>query len=207
MTLCDLKNDDYHKLVLAEIPEDKTKKSKLKVFKGIGMVSEHSLPGIPTSLVSFYTEEATPKTPSKKVLIFLGSIEILISFLFPLVIAASIGPDVLFYRNMKPYFKYTLPSLPINPLEIDIWRKVTYFAFTQNGVSFCIQIIFQLPIQVPENQGALIAELGTIPFEELTPQSQKLLGISESERDVSIIYILNSSENNLTWLSSLEIIK
>ncbi|CAD7083571.1 unnamed protein product [Hermetia illucens] len=168
MTLCDLKNDDYHKLVLAEIPEDKTKtKSKLKVFKGIGMVSEHSLPGIPTSLVSFYTEEATPKTP---------------------IIAASIGPDVLFYRNMKPYFKYTLPSLPINPLEIDIWRK--------------------LPIQVPENQGALITELGTIPFEELTPQSQKLLGISESERDVSIIYILNSSENNLPWLLlSLEIIK
>lgn len=40
------------------------------------------------------------------------------------VIAVAIGPSILFYRNMKPYYKYTVPSLPINPIEKEVWQKV-----------------------------------------------------------------------------------
>lgn len=41
-----------------------------------------------------------------------------------IVIAVSIGPAVYFYKNVKPYFKYTFPSLPVDPLEKEIWKKV-----------------------------------------------------------------------------------
>lgn len=40
------------------------------------------------------------------------------------MIAVAIGPAVYFYKNMKPFFKYTFPSLKIDPLEKEIWRKV-----------------------------------------------------------------------------------
>lgn len=40
------------------------------------------------------------------------------------VIAVAIGPAVYFYKNVKPYFKYTFPSLPVDPLEKEIWKKV-----------------------------------------------------------------------------------
>lgn len=43
---------------------------------------------------------------------------------FYAVIAIAIGPAVYFYKNMKPFFKYTFPSLKIDPLEKEIWRKV-----------------------------------------------------------------------------------
>lgn len=42
------------------------------------------------------------------------------------MIAVAIGPAIYFYKNMKPYFKYTFPSLSIDPLEKEIWRKVNY---------------------------------------------------------------------------------
>lgn len=36
----------------------------------------------------------------------------------------SVGPSILFYRNLKPYFKYTVPSLLIEPFEQEIWKKL-----------------------------------------------------------------------------------
>lgn len=81
-----------------------TPRSKLKAFKGTALVSEQLLPGIASSVESFYIDENIPRVP---------------------VVAVSVGSSVLFYRNMKPYFKYTLPSLPIDPLEDEIWRKVS----------------------------------------------------------------------------------
>lgn len=65
LTLVDLKNDDYFKLVIVEIPQSfKTdEKPKLKVFKGTTLVSEQSLPGIPSSLKSFYVDDNDPKLP------------------------------------------------------------------------------------------------------------------------------------------------
>lgn len=33
------------------------------------------------------------------------------------------GSDLLIYKNNKPYFKFTLPILPVIALEKEIWRK------------------------------------------------------------------------------------
>lgn len=49
---------------------------------------------------------------------------ITIEFLIETVIAVAIGSAVYFYKNLKPFFKYTFPSLTIDPLEKEIWKKV-----------------------------------------------------------------------------------
>ncbi|XP_059613859.1 Bardet-Biedl syndrome 1 protein [Phlebotomus argentipes] len=140
LTLCDLKNDNYHKLVAAEIPANLVSKSHLKVYKGTTLISEQGLPGIPVAVESLYTEEHEPKVP---------------------IIAVAVGPSVLFYRNMKPYFKYTLPGLEVESVEHDVWRK--------------------LPTERPENVRSLIASLRSVELSRLTVTSQRLIGMPDEE--------------------------
>lgn len=67
---------------------------------------------------------------------------------------------------MKPYFKYTIPELAVEPLEIEIWRK--------------------LPVERQENQNDLIEQLKTIESCNLTWLSLKLCRLPKDERDVSV---------------------
>lgn len=34
------------------------------------------------------------------------------------------GPDMLVYKNVKPYFKFTVPPMEVTPLEVDVWKKL-----------------------------------------------------------------------------------
>lgn len=68
---------------------------------------------------------------------------------------------------MKPYFKYTIPELTVEPLEIDIWRK--------------------MPVERPENQNDLIEQLKTMETSKLTWLSLKLCRIPKDGRDVRVI--------------------
>lgn len=67
LTLVDLKNDDYFKLVIVEIPQSirSEEKPKLKVYKGTTLVNEQTLPGIPSSLKTFYVDDNVPRLPGK----------------------------------------------------------------------------------------------------------------------------------------------
>lgn len=65
MSVCDLKNDDYYKLIAAEIPFSLVSKPRLRVYKGTQVVNEQLLPGIPSSVQSLYIDESQPKMPSK----------------------------------------------------------------------------------------------------------------------------------------------
>lgn len=136
-----MKNDNYFKLITGEIPIDFQSKSKLKVYKGTTLVSEQGIPGIPSAVETLYSDELEPKIP---------------------IIAVSIGASVLFYRNMKPYYKYTLSGLDVESLEMDIWRK--------------------LPVERPEKIESLICQLKTIEMSVMTPISQKLINLDEEER-------------------------
>lgn len=66
MTVCDLLNDGYFKLVVGEIPLtlDTKKPPRLRVYKGNQVVSEQGLPAVPSSVISFYIDEIEPKMPS-----------------------------------------------------------------------------------------------------------------------------------------------
>lgn len=65
MNVCDLKNDNYYKLIAAEIPFSLDTKPRLRVYKGTQVVHEQGLPGIPSSVQSLYIDESHPKMPSK----------------------------------------------------------------------------------------------------------------------------------------------
>lgn len=67
MSVCDLKCDNYFKLVAAEIPFSLDSKPRLRVYKGTQVIHEQMIPGIPSSVQSLYIEETQPKMPSEKV--------------------------------------------------------------------------------------------------------------------------------------------
>ena len=45
------------------------------------------------------------------------------SFVLSAVAVAS-GPYIFVYKNLRPYFKFTLPSLPVNPQEEGLWDQI-----------------------------------------------------------------------------------
>lgn len=139
LSMVDLKNDDYFKLVTVEIPQnfDSDVKPKLKVYKGTTLVSEQNLPGIPSNVQTLYVDDNQPKIPGANVSFLTVARDMfklkfdLFFFFFILlkVIAVAIGSAVYFYKNVKPYFKYTFPSSPVDPLEREIWKKVMCMAY------------------------------------------------------------------------------
>lgn len=67
MTLSDVQCDGYVRLLVADISleDDEEPSAKLKVFRGLQLKHEQSLPGIPTAIESLYTDETEPKTPGE----------------------------------------------------------------------------------------------------------------------------------------------
>ncbi|XP_058838064.1 Bardet-Biedl syndrome 1 protein homolog [Topomyia yanbarensis] len=158
LSLCDLKNDNYYQLVIVDIPLfDFDAKPKLKVYKGTNLTSEQNLPGIPSAVESLYINDQEPRIP---------------------IIAVAIGSSVLFYRNMKPYYKYSIPGLSIDPMEVDVWKK--------------------LPVERPENVDKLIESLRTLSLSQLTELSQQLLVMTEDKREN---FIQENADRQLERLS------
>ncbi|KAH8345705.1 hypothetical protein KR067_001832 [Drosophila pandora] len=145
LTLSDVQRDGYVRLLAADISLDETSQepsATLKVFRGLKLKQEQTLPGIPAAIASLYIDESEPKTP---------------------VIAVAIAESVLFYRNLKPYFKYTIPALDSEELEQEVWRK--------------------LPVVKTESYPALLDSLKDIEHAKLSRKSQRLLQLSEEERE------------------------
>ncbi|XP_062128230.1 Bardet-Biedl syndrome 1 protein homolog [Drosophila sulfurigaster albostrigata] len=144
MTLSDVQCDGYVRLLAADISleDDDEPSAKLKVFRGLKLKQEQSLPGIPTAIESLYIDETEPKTP---------------------VIAVAIAESVLFYRHMKPYFKYTVPALDAEELELEVWRK--------------------LPVMKTETHDELLQLLKEVDHAKLSRKTQRLLQLSGEERE------------------------
>lgn len=100
---------------------------KLKVYRGTGLLSESTLLDLPTGLVSFLMDLHEPRTPA---------------------IAVASGPFIYVYKNLRPYFKFTLPSLDVNPLEQDLWSQAREVSYTSNHthVFACLAINFIRPL-------------------------------------------------------------
>lgn len=106
-------------------------------------------------------------------------------FLFSiLVIAVSIGPSVLFYRNMKPYYKYTVPSLPINPIEKEVWQKVST-VLCRREVDLKFPFRLKLLTEKPENIESQVNQLRRLHIGELSRVSQKL--VTDPPADLQVL--------------------
>jgi Bardet-Biedl syndrome 1 protein len=95
--LADLYGDGDHKLLIADIDK------KLKVFKGTSIVSEHVLLEIPVALCCFYMDQNNPPSPA---------------------VAVASGANIFIYKNLKPYYKFSLPPLHVENLEIEVWNDL-----------------------------------------------------------------------------------
>uniref|UniRef100_W5LLH1 BBSome complex member BBS1 n=1 Tax=Astyanax mexicanus TaxID=7994 RepID=W5LLH1_ASTMX len=101
IALADLHGDGENKLVVGDLGTGASN-MKLKVYRGTGLLSENTLLDLPTGLVSFLMDQHEPRTPA---------------------IAVASGPFIYIYKNLRPYFKFTLPTLEVNPLEQDVWSQ------------------------------------------------------------------------------------
>lgn len=97
MRLADIQSDGEYRLLIADADK------KLKVYKGTALASEHALLDIPSSLAIFYSDLNKPQTPS---------------------IAVAAGSYIFIYRNLRPYYKFTLPPIEIEQLELDLWANL-----------------------------------------------------------------------------------
>lgn len=64
------------------------------------MASEHALLDTPCAITSFYADAQHPRIPA---------------------LAVAVGPNVFIYRNLRPYFKFTLPLDVVSDVERAIW--------------------------------------------------------------------------------------
>ncbi|XP_068116242.1 Bardet-Biedl syndrome 1 protein isoform X2 [Hyperolius riggenbachi] len=101
IALADLHGDGEYKMVVGDMGSGPYT-MKLKVFKGTSLLSENTLLDMPTSVAAFLMDQNEPRTPA---------------------VAVASGPFIYVYKNLRPYFKFTLPALEINPLEKEVWDQ------------------------------------------------------------------------------------
>lgn len=101
MTLSDIQADGDYKLIIADLGTG-SYDMKLKVYKNTNLMSEHTIIDLPTGVVTFYMDTLEPRTPA---------------------IAVASGPYIYVYKNLRPYFKFTLPPLDVHPVEQDLWDQ------------------------------------------------------------------------------------
>ncbi|XP_078064398.1 BBSome complex member BBS1-like [Mustelus asterias] len=102
VALADLHGDGENTLIVGDLGTGQHN-MKLKVYKGTTMLSENTLIDLPTGVVTFLMDTSEPRTPA---------------------VAVASGPYVYIYKNLRPYFKFTLPLLEVNSLEQDVWNQV-----------------------------------------------------------------------------------
>lgn len=95
MDLADLNGDGENRLLVGDLGSGSSG-MKLKVYRGTALSSESVLLDLPTGLVSFFMDLHEPRIPA---------------------VAVASGPCVYIYKNLRPYFKFTLPGLDVNSLE------------------------------------------------------------------------------------------
>ncbi|XP_053058868.1 Bardet-Biedl syndrome 1 protein isoform X3 [Acinonyx jubatus] len=101
LALADLHGDGEYKLVVGDLGPG-GQHPRLKVLKGPTVLTESPLPALPAAAATFLMEQHEPRTPA---------------------LALASGPCVYVYKNLRPYFKFSLPQLPPNPLEQDLWNQ------------------------------------------------------------------------------------
>lgn len=93
----DLAGDSDWRLLVAN--SDK----KLKVWKGTSLLAEHKLLDEPVAMSPFYSDGDQFKLPA---------------------LAIAAGPHVYIYRNLRPYYKFTVPNLEIDAKELEVWEQL-----------------------------------------------------------------------------------
>ncbi|KAG7165240.1 Bardet-Biedl syndrome 1-like [Homarus americanus] len=101
MALADLHGDGESKLIIADLGTG-AYNMKLKVYRGTSLMSENTLIDLPTGVITFHMDTTEPRVPA---------------------VAVASGSYIYIYKNLRPYFKFTLPTLEVNSTEFDAWSQ------------------------------------------------------------------------------------
>lgn len=74
--------------------------AQMQVWKGIQLTSEQSLHDTPCASVSYYSDAHTPRVPA---------------------LAVATGSHVFIYRNLRPYYRFSLPKEVPHEEERTVW--------------------------------------------------------------------------------------
>eukprot|EP00397_Hematodinium_sp_SG-2012_P023204 GEMP01024096.1.p1 GENE.GEMP01024096.1~~GEMP01024096.1.p1 ORF type:complete len:593 (+),score=123.82 GEMP01024096.1:73-1851(+) len=97
LSTADMHADGDFRLVMVDM------KKRIRVYKGTAIQFEQKLMDLPVATKCFYREVSTPPLPS---------------------LAVASGNQVFIYRHLKPYLKFTLPSITINRVEQGVWNEL-----------------------------------------------------------------------------------
>jgi hypothetical protein len=151
--LADLNATGEYLLLIADADK------KLKVYKGTSLASEHALLDVPSALATFYTDLNKPQTPS---------------------VAVAAGSYIFIYRNLRPYYKFTLPPVDIEQVEQDVWAglrasKLDNVAALEQlseardtGVQLSTRSMNLLGLATRPEQDAFINSQKSLPLVQLT---------------------------------------
>lgn len=109
--LADLSGDGENRLVVGDLGSGSSG-MKLKVYSGTALTSESTLLDLPAGLVAFFMDLHEPRIPA---------------------VAVASGPCVYVYKNLRPYFKFTLPGLEVNSLE-QVWFRPVVSAISRGAL-------------------------------------------------------------------------
>ena len=73
---------------------------KLQFLDSAGVQGSALLLGDPAALATFHLTDSTPRVPA---------------------VAVASGVHVYIYRNMRPYFRFVVPEVPLEPTEAKLW--------------------------------------------------------------------------------------
>ncbi|XP_045616559.1 BBSome complex member BBS1 isoform X1 [Procambarus clarkii] len=125
VALADLHGDGESKLIIADLGTG-AYNMKLKVYKGTSLMSENTLIDLPTGVITFHMDTTEPRVPA---------------------VAVASGSYIYIYKNLRPYFKFTLPTLEVNSTEYDAWGQARD---EQLDVSMLYEILDSLRQEVGE---------------------------------------------------------
>lgn len=159
---------------------------KLKVYRGTALVAEHKLLDTPVALCAFYTDMSTPRTPA---------------------IAVAAGSHVYVYRNLRPYFKFTVPSVEVAEAETTVWDAVklgsvdgakAHEALTtarDTGVQLTTRSRDLLALEEPAAREAFVATHRNSPLRQMTVITTMDTLCKSIEGDQTVSSIVVGTEN------------
>ncbi|RWS29918.1 Bardet-Biedl syndrome 1 protein-like protein [Leptotrombidium deliense] len=162
ITFADLQGDGDYKLIIADLGTV-LNAMKLNVYRGTFLQAQLTLVDIPAGILAFHMDTLDPQVPA---------------------IAVASGAYLYIYKNLKPFYKFALPELPVNETENDAWMQI------KEEKIDCLSLK-----QTLETLRLEIGEVG------LTPRSQKFLSLSNAQEMEAFV----SSQENQT-LRRLQII-
>mmetsp|Transcript_76152 Transcript_76152/g.174445 ORF Transcript_76152/g.174445 Transcript_76152/m.174445 type:complete len:608 (-) Transcript_76152:73-1896(-) len=186
MSLVDMHADGDHRLVMVDL------KSRIRIYQGTTIRWQQDLLDIPVAVECFYHEAASPAVPS---------------------MAVASANQVYIYRYLRPYLKFSLPPVPIEAAEAEIWEAVAQDGMDyshavqrlgdarQDGIPLSSRSVELLALEDSDQQREFVEQNKSVPLVQHT--SITCMSVIKQQMDepsaVSML-ILGTESKNIYFL-------